>query len=126
MRDAAGRLVSPLLEKGPVVDSLGHLSVAALARLKLLAAPAREKKRLNPSVMRALLTRICSEHYVTIGVLAELVNRQLKSLQSQYLTPMVKEHKLHLAFPTKPNDPRQAYIAASPSGTDGSREDASA
>jgi len=123
-RDALGRLVSPLLKKGPVVDRLELLAAEELARLHAAAAAAREKRRLHPSVMRDAITRICSGQYVTIGVLAQLVQRRPKSLQSQYLTPMVKEeHVLEWAFPTKRNDPRQAYIAATPEGTGRGREE---
>lgn len=97
----------------PLIDSLEYLTPEKLHEIKALARLPREKQRISREQMRSVIREICCGQYVTLGALAVLVNRKPKPLQAQYLSPMVKEKQLKLAFPSTPNDPRQAYITAS-------------
>ncbi len=47
-----------------------------------------------------------------LRTLAELVQRKPETLRDQYLTKLVRERKLTLAFPKTPTHERQAYTTA--------------
>ena len=55
---------------------------------------------------------VCAGHYLTLQALAELLNRQPASLRNSYLTPMVRDKKLALAFPTTPTPRATNYCLA--------------
>lgn len=74
-----------------------------------LAAPAREKARLAPEVMRSLILRLCQTRWLTSTELAALLNRDAEKLQARFLTAMVKTGQLELRHPNVPNRPDQAY-----------------
>lgn len=59
--------------------------------------------------MKDVLLSVCAHHYVTLGALSSLVNRKPDFLRDSYLSPLVKERLLKLAFPTTPTHDRQAY-----------------
>lgn len=109
-RDAEGRLLSAHHDR-PFVDNIEQLASSKLHELEAVAKLPRDKQRVDRERMRSVICQLCLGQYVTLGVLASLVNRNPKSFQAQYLSPMVKERILNMAFPTKPNDPRQAYTA---------------
>lgn len=109
-RDSDGCLLSAQLD-GPVIDSLSRLKHEFRASLEKLAASPREKGKLSVDEMRSVLLALCKGHFVALGSLAELVNRDPDALRQQHLKPLVKEGKLRLAFPTAPTHARQAYRA---------------
>lgn len=110
-RDAYGRLVTPHLD-APVVDSLQRLERNFLAELERLAEEPRQRDRLSSERMERVLQALCSDQYLTLSVLAELVRRNPDGLRQQYLSKMVRSAEMRLAFPTKPTHERQAYRAA--------------
>jgi hypothetical protein len=63
-------------------------------------------------VLTAVVLKLCANHFVTLRCLAALVNRKPETLRDQYLTKLVRERKLTLAFPTSPTHERQAYCAS--------------
>ena len=93
-----------------LIDRVDCLTQEKRSELEKLAQLPRRKQRIAPKQMRSVIRKVCWEQYVTIGALAELVDRKPKFLQSHYLSLMVKDNELKLAFPSTPNDPRQAYI----------------
>lgn len=109
-RDKKGRLISGshLL---PFVDDLESLSNEYREKLKTLASEPRSKKRLNKESMKQVLKALAEGHYITISCLAKLTMRDPESLRQLYLTKMVKDRDLEIAFPRTPNDPRQAYTS---------------
>ncbi|MFZ4616681.1 MAG: RNA-binding domain-containing protein [Rectinemataceae bacterium] len=109
-RDSAGCLISDQL-KLPIIDDLGALSEDLLSILKAAAKEPRGKKKVDRAVLHAAILKICSKHYVTLRVLAELVQRKPETLRDQYLTGLVRERKLFLAFPMTPTHERQAYTS---------------
>lgn len=106
LRDAEGRLLSPLLD-GPVLDDLGALAPGFLAQLQALAAPARSG-RLGMDQMQAVNCAVCEGHYVTRTVLARLLDRSPDALRQTHISPMVRSGMLELAFPSKPTHEQQA------------------
>jgi hypothetical protein len=107
LRDAEGRLMSPLLD-GPVLDDLGALAPGFLAELQARAAPARAG-RLDMKQMQAVICAVCTGHYVTRAVLARLLDRSPDALRQTHISPMVRSGMLQLAFPSKPTHEQQAY-----------------
>lgn len=112
LRDAEGRLLSPLLD-GPVLDDLGALAPGFLAQLQALAAPARSG-RLGMEQMQTVICAVCEGHYVTRAVLARLLDRSPDALRQTHISPMVRSGMLQLAFPSKPTHEQQAYKTGKP------------
>jgi len=110
-RDSDGCIISKRLGF-PVVDKLDKISADLRSQLEHQAAIAREKKKLHRDNLEQIIISSCTQRYMTLAALADLLKRSGKTLRNSYLSRMVKEKKLRLAFPHKPNDPRQAYIAA--------------
>jgi predicted HTH transcriptional regulator len=111
-RDAFGRLISPAL-RAPAIHHLENLTPEFYEQLRAIAEPSATSKRLAPETMRAIILRLCNGQYVTRSCLAELLHRTADTLRHQYLSVMVEDKSLTLAFPQSPNDKRQAYITTS-------------
>lgn len=110
-RDEHGRFISHLLDK-PFIDDLDVLSDGFRDVLGVLAAPSREHRRLEAEVMKELLVQLCDGHYLSVAVMEILLGRKAQSIRQNYLKPMVDSKQLKLAFPDKPNSPRQGYTLA--------------
>ena len=54
---------------------------------------------------------LCADQYITVSCLAQLVNRSPDTLREQYLTKLVREQRLIMAFPKTPTHELQAYCA---------------
>ncbi|MBF0503426.1 MAG: putative DNA binding domain-containing protein [Candidatus Riflebacteria bacterium] len=107
-RDADGCLLAHRLA-APVIDDLNALSPALRSRLEGMAIETRTKARVERKTLITILLRLCSQHFITLRSLAGLVDRKPETLREQYLTKLVRERKLLLAFPTTPTHERQAY-----------------
>ena len=88
---------SPALASGEWVD------------LEQRAEPARASKRLNPAEMESLILAVCADHFLTVNDLALLLQRNADGLQDRFLKRLVREGRLVLRYPGKPNQPGQAY-----------------
>ncbi len=80
--------------------------------LQALAEPARQKKRLNQTVMQQVVLQLCQGRYLTARAIASLLNRDPRHFQDRFLTPMVQQKRLTMRYPNEPNHPDQAYTAA--------------
>ncbi|EBI1058069.1 putative DNA binding domain-containing protein [Salmonella enterica] len=107
-RDEHGRFISHLLDK-PFIDDLDVLNEGFRNELEALAAPSREHRRLEAGVMKELLVQLCDGHYLSVAVMEILLGRKAQSIRQNYLKPMVDSKQLKLAFPNKPNSPKQGY-----------------
>jgi ATP-dependent DNA helicase RecG len=110
VRDSKGRFISALIDK-PFIDSLEALSEVFRKQLNALGAPAREQHRLDTETMKSLITELCREHYISVSVLEMLLDRKPQSLRQNYLKSMVSDGRLKMAFPHKPNSPKQGYTS---------------
>lgn len=109
-RDDKGRFISNLIDK-PFVDELNMLTELYQQELHALGAPAKEQHRLDTETMKTLILTLCRGHYISVAVLETLLNRKPQSLRQNYLKPMVTDGVLKMAFPHKPNSPKQGYTA---------------
>ena len=78
-------------------------------RLFAIASDARDKKRLSPENIEKIVLKLAENQFLTISVLAQILQREIDTLRKRYLSPMVKANKLCLAFPTTPTHEKQAY-----------------
>jgi hypothetical protein len=110
-RDPEGRLLTEQLD-APVIDSLDALEPEFRAQLEKMAAAPRAKAKLPAEVMKSAVLDVCRGHYLTLGCLSQLVNRDSDAFRQQYLKPLAKEGRLKMAFPTVPTHAKQAYRTA--------------
>ena len=109
-RDENGCLLSDQLAF-PVVDDLSKMSLTFLNELEAVAFEPRSKGKINREVMTSVILEICEGRFVSLSCLAEILNRRPDTLREQYLSRLVRDRKLSLAFPTKPTHERQAYTS---------------
>ncbi|MDZ4786433.1 MAG: putative DNA binding domain-containing protein [bacterium] len=74
-----------------------------------IAAPVREKQRVSPELMRNTILKLCSERYLTVKRLAELLNRRSETIRTHFINPMWSDKFLELKYPNEPTHPQQAY-----------------
>ena len=77
--------------------------------LKDIAAPVREKGRTNREIVEQVILEICSEHYLPLRTLAELLGREPDSIRNHYISSMLDQGLLELRYPKQLNHPQQAY-----------------
>lgn len=111
-RDANGCLMADQLPL-TIIDNLTVLSPDLLTGLETIATIPRAKGKVERDVLITIILQLCAKHFVTLRCLASLVHRKPETLRNQYLTPLVRERKLTLAFPTTPTHERQAYCTSS-------------
>lgn len=109
-RDIHGRFLSDHFDK-PFIDQLEALTPELREKMLLVAKPARDKRRLSTKDMRSIIKALCTDQYIAISVLSELVDRTSQNIRQSHLKKMVESHELKLAFPHKPNAPKQAYTS---------------
>ena len=95
----------------PIFDSLSSMDNALKENLRVIAKPVINSKRFPKSELKIILKELCAEKYLTLAVLAELLNRTEDYIRKDILNPMVDQEELLRAFPKTPNDPRQAYTS---------------
>lgn len=112
-RDENGCLLSEQLSL-PVIDDLSVLSPDLCDRLEALAVVPRLKAKVDREVLIGVILNLCEGRFVLLRCLAELVKRRPETLRDQYLTKLLRERRLTLAFPKTPTHERQAYTSTIP------------
>ena len=101
---------SPLAPRAsPIAQATSPLAPENDERLLDIAKPAREKKKLIPSLTRTIIRRLCSEKFLTAEQLGHLMERRKDKLQENFLASMVAAGELCLRFPEQTTHPDQAY-----------------
>jgi ATP-dependent DNA helicase RecG len=77
-----------------------------------IAAVARLNNRMVSKEMEQLILKLCTGRWLTRRELGDLLRRNIESLRSRFLVPMVQHGLLRLRYPDKPNRVDQAYTAA--------------
>jgi ATP-dependent DNA helicase RecG len=67
------------------------------------------KKDVTKEMTRKLISNICNFGFLTLTDISNLLGRKPASLRRDYLTPMIKDGVLYLAFPHAPTHPQQGY-----------------
>ncbi|WP_367598580.1 RNA-binding domain-containing protein [Pseudomonas fulva] len=107
-RDSDGCLLAEQLAL-PVIDDLSTISLKLRTFLEQCAAEPRQKKKMDKEQLQTVLLQLCQGRYMTLQCLAAIVNRKPEPLRNEYLSKMVRDRSLSLAFPTTPTHERQAY-----------------
>ncbi len=110
-RNKEGYWISHQLEL-PVIDDLSQLAGDLRNKLEKIAELPRTKKKVSHAKLEEVLIALCDGHYLTLQCISELVNRRPDALRNEYLTLMVRNRVLSLAFPTTPTHERQAYCSS--------------
>ncbi len=93
-----------------IISALEQLSSAEADKLIQIAKPVSDHPRVDPGVTKMTIIALCEHNYLSLPLLAILLNRSKDNLRQNFLNPMViEEHTLERAFPTTPNHPKQAY-----------------
>lgn len=77
-----------------------------------IAQSVREKRRLAPEKVKAVILDLCRNRFLTIHELANLLNRNPKYISDAYLAELVRTNRLELKYPSNPQHPAQAYRTA--------------
>lgn len=78
------------------------------AVLLAIAAPARDKGRLDPKIMVELIRKLCESRYLTVAQIGGLLNRHPEGIRNRFLTSMLREKQL-VPLHSDPTHPDQAY-----------------
>lgn len=95
----------------PVIYDLQAIDPGLLAGLERIASDLAGSGKVAQDKMRDVILRLSQGHYMSMKVLAQLLDREETYLRQSYLSPMAEQGLLGRAFPQKPNHPGQAYIA---------------
>jgi ATP-dependent DNA helicase RecG len=93
-------------------DSSEHLSDGRYQKLLQIAAPIRtsgKKKVSKAEVMEDIILNLCQSDWLTLNILAQLLDRHPDTIRTHYINPMLKKGRLEAKFPGKPHHPGQAY-----------------
>ena len=115
-RDSYGRFCSDKLEF-PIIDDVEKLTTEYKKQLYEIAEEARSKQRLARETMENLILQLCEDQFVTLVSLGKLLKRKPESLRRSYLTKLIKNQQLCLAFPATPTHEKQAYRSNSRSSS---------
>lgn len=95
----------------PIFDSVDSMDDKLKESLQIIAKPVTDTTRFSKPELKMIVKNLCAEKYLTLAVLAKLLNRTEDYIRKDILNPMVGKEELLRAFPKTPNDPRQAYTS---------------
>jgi hypothetical protein len=97
------RLNSPDL--GPSSPDLKNKLSSCLQSIGYSKMP----KKISSEHMKKIILEICEDNFHSIKDLVDLLERDAKALQDQYITSFVADDLLELKYPEIKNHPAQAY-----------------
>ena len=80
--------------------------------MKTIAEQIRQKSRVNPKLMQNVILQLCTDRFLYLKALAELLNRSPDALRTHYLNPMLQQGLIKLRYPEQASHPQQAYKSA--------------
>ncbi len=95
----------------PIYHSISSMDEALLTSLRAITKPILDSKRFPKDDFKNIVKKLCESKYLTLTILAELLDRTEDYIRKDILNPMVDNEELLRAFPQTPNDPRQAYTS---------------
>ena len=97
--------------KFPIYEKKDQFEESTLEKINIAIEIAITKSRLPKSDLKEVVKRLCENKYLTLSLIAELLNKNEDYIRKDVLNPMVAQQELFRAFPQTPNDPRQAYTS---------------
>jgi ATP-dependent DNA helicase RecG len=104
-----GEAAPPIGEAAPPI---GEAAPPIGEALRARATRVRDAKKVPEDVLRAVLLDLCTDRFLTIQQLAELMGRNAAKLRDRHVRPLVAEGLLVARFPGVPSHPDQAYRSA--------------
>ncbi|QOY52291.1 RNA-binding domain-containing protein [Candidatus Sulfurimonas baltica] len=95
----------------PIFDSVASMDESLQNSLKEITKPIIDSKRFPKNEFKKIVKMLCEDKFLTLAILAELLDRSEDYIRKDILNPMVEQEELLRAFPQTPNDPRQAYTS---------------
>ena len=97
--------------KGSISGGKGSISGGNAKKLLNIASKVAITKRASKQQVIDTILELCAIQSLKTEELETLLNRTAGFIRKDYLTPLVKQKKLKLLYPTKPNHKNQAYIS---------------
>lgn len=92
-----------------IIKEVGDLSNNMLLNLQSIVASARAKGRFTPEQSKSIVLQICQKQFMSSSILKHFLNREIDTIRRKYLSPLLKEGLLELAYPKTLQHPSQAY-----------------
>ena len=92
-----------------IITEVGDLSNDMLLNLQSIVASARAKGRFTPEQSKSIVLQICQKQFMSSSILKHFLNREIDTIRRKYLSPLLKEGLLELAYPKTLQHPSQAY-----------------
>ena len=92
-----------------IIKEVGDLSNGMLLNLQSIVASARAKGRFTPEQSKSIVLQICQKQFMSSSILKHFLNREIDTIRRKYLSPLLKEGLLELAYPKTLQHPSQAY-----------------
>lgn len=97
----------------PLIGDLSEVPSVVQLTLQNFSKGVREERKSTKKDVESTVLRVCHFSYIRLSVISQLLGRSGEYLRKEFLNPLVASGRLKRAFPTKPNDPRQAYMSVS-------------
>ncbi len=97
---------------GALIENSGDLNEGSHKNQHLndIAATIANKRKAPKSEVTSVILKLCAHKGMSLRDLTSLLSRSPKTLHNNYLKPLLRDKKIRLKYPTKPNYSRQAYI----------------
>lgn len=92
-----------------IIKEVADLSNAMLLNLQSIVAFARAKGRFTPEQSKSIVLQICQKQFMSSSILKHFLNPEVDTIRRNYLSPLLKEGLLELAYPKTLQHPSQAY-----------------
>jgi ATP-dependent DNA helicase RecG len=73
------------------------------------ASEVRARKRVPKEELARMILLVCRDVPLTLREISEILNRRPGTLLNHYLTTLVCNKDIELAYPDRPNHPKQRY-----------------
>lgn len=100
----------------PLHNETSPVHKESVDALELIAQPARNRLRLPPKDMEAIILKLCTGRWLTRRKIADLLQRDPDGLRARFLTPMVEHGLLRMRYPESRSRPDQAYTTSEVAG----------
>jgi ATP-dependent DNA helicase RecG len=92
-----------------ISSEINHSAAEERSRLLEIAAPIRDTRKINKTIMENVILALCEDEWLTLRTLTELLNRHSDTLRTHYINSMLQDGRLEARVPGSPNHPAQAY-----------------
>lgn len=92
-----------------IIKEVADLSDDMLMSLQSIVVSAQVRGRFTPEQSKRIVLQICQKQFMSSSILKHFLNREIDTIRRKYLSPLLKEGLLELAYPKTLQHPSQAY-----------------